>query len=268
MGGTHVTGTHVDLGHAMITMVEPTRDPQRLREYHRWYEHDHAYSGVMVGPWAFAHRRFVATRDLKALRAPDPSTVADPVGHGSFLACYWYLEDRIEEHFAWSFPQTQWLAEQGRMNPDREHVSTSLYDYCGGVNRPGWPVPAEIALDHPYAGLVALWLDRAPDAEYDAFLSWTLAEWLPASLDATGGAIAQALVFAPRDFPGAPGTGVGVGERVCVLGFTSEDPRAAWRDTVAGLTAGLEAGGPATLGLVAPFLPAVAGTETYLDELW
>ena len=25
-------GTHIDLGHAMITMVEPTRDPERLRE--------------------------------------------------------------------------------------------------------------------------------------------------------------------------------------------------------------------------------------------
>jgi hypothetical protein len=27
------------------------------------------------------------------------------------------------------------------MNPDREHVSTSLYDFRGSVNRPGWPVP-------------------------------------------------------------------------------------------------------------------------------
>ena len=55
-------GTHVDLGQAMITMVEPTSDPDRLREYNRWYEHDHCYSGVMVGPWAFSYGRFVATR--------------------------------------------------------------------------------------------------------------------------------------------------------------------------------------------------------------
>src|SRR5689334_23938404 len=57
-------GTHIDLGHAMITMVEPTRDPERLREYNRWYEHDHAYSGVLVGPRAFSFGRFVATKDL------------------------------------------------------------------------------------------------------------------------------------------------------------------------------------------------------------
>ena len=50
-------GTHVELGHAMITLVEPTTDPERLAEYNRGYEHDHAYSGVMVGPWAFSEQR-------------------------------------------------------------------------------------------------------------------------------------------------------------------------------------------------------------------
>jgi hypothetical protein len=106
-------GTHVDLGHAMITMVEPTNDPARLAEYNRWYEHDHAYSGVMVGPWAFSYGRWVATRALKDLRYPTPSTVADPVDTGSFIAFYWYIKDKVDEHFAWSFPQTAWLNGRG-----------------------------------------------------------------------------------------------------------------------------------------------------------
>ncbi|MFA5883391.1 MAG: hypothetical protein WDA60_06035 [Acidimicrobiia bacterium] len=260
-------GTHIDLGHAMITMIEPTRDPERLAEYNRWYEHDHAYSGVMVGPWAFSFRRWVATRDLKALRSPDPSTVAKPVDQGSYLALYWYLKDRVDEHFAWSFPQTQWLGEQGRMNPDREHISTSLYDFTGSANRPGWPVPAEIALDHPYGGLVVTWLDRAPDADTEAVAAWVLDDWAPGAL-ADGSPLAQALAFAPRDFPGVPGTGDGVDEKVLVAWFTSADPRGDWPAIERALSAPVAASGVATLGLLAPFIPVIPGTPTYADQLW
>jgi hypothetical protein len=260
-------GTHIDLGHAMITMVEPTQDPERLREYNRWYEHDHAYSGVLAGPWAFSFGRFVATRDLKPLRAPEQSTVADPVTKGTFIAFYWYLSDRVGEHFAWSFPQTQWLGEQGRMNDDREHVSTSLYEFRGAVNRPGWPVPPEITLDHPYAGIVAAWIDRADGASYDDLDRWVRETWLPGRLTVDGGA-AQALVFAPCDFPNIPGSGVGVGERLLVAFFLTADPRAVWDDEFADLTDAVAASGLGTLGLAAPFIPTIPGTETYLDELW
>ena len=55
----YVEGTHIDLGSALVTFVEPTRDPHDLAEYNRWYEHDHAYSGVMAGPGAFSFGRFV-----------------------------------------------------------------------------------------------------------------------------------------------------------------------------------------------------------------
>ena len=43
-------GTQIELGHAMVTMIEPTNDPAALAEYNRWYEFDHSYSGVMIGP--------------------------------------------------------------------------------------------------------------------------------------------------------------------------------------------------------------------------
>ncbi|HEV8296974.1 MAG TPA: hypothetical protein VGQ20_06755 [Acidimicrobiales bacterium] len=260
-------GTQVDLGHAMITMVEPTRDPDRLREYNRWYEYDHAYSGVMLGPWAFSYRRWVATKPLKALRYPNPSTVADPVSNGSFIAFYWYLKDKVDEHFAWSFPQAQWLGEQGRMNAERTHVSTSLYDFRGAVNRPSWPVPPQVSLDHPYQGLVVAWLDRAADASYDDLDSWTRDKWLP-SLLTEESPIAQALVFAPRDFPGAPNTGVGVGEKLCCALFLQCDPRDAWAEHFTGFSHTIAESGVGRVGLVAPFIPVVPGTNTYLDELW
>jgi hypothetical protein len=260
-------GTKIDLGHAMITMVEPTNDPERLREYNRWYEFDHAYSGVMLGPWAFAYRRWVATRPLKDLRYPAVGTVANPVDQGSFIAFYWYLKDKIDEHFAWSFPQTKWLGEQGRMNAERTHVSTSLYDFRGSVNRAGWPVSPEISLDHPYQGLVVAWIDRAPDADYDSVDTWVRDKLLP-DVVRDGTPIAQALVFAPRDFPGVPSTGIGVGEKLLCAVLLQCDPREVWQQHFADLGDAINASGLATAGLVAPFIPAVPGTNTYLDELW
>jgi hypothetical protein len=260
-------GTHVDLGHAMITMVEPTNDPVRLREYNRWYEHDHALSGVMVGPWAFSYGRFVATRPLKDLRYPNPSTVADPTDTGSFIAFYWYLDGKADEHFAWSFPETKRLGEQGRMNGDRTHISTSLYDFRGSVNRPGWPVPPEISLDHRYDGLVAVWVDRAPDASLEDLERWLLEEGLP-NVVAEGTPVAQALVFSPRDFPGVPDSGVAVGEKLLVAFFLQSDPREVWDASFAGFGDAVAKSGVGTVGLAAPFIPVVPGTHTYLDELW
>ena len=181
--------THVDLGHAIISMVEPVRDPERLRAYNQWYEHDHAYGCMTAGPWAFSYRRFVATSPLKALRYPRAGGAADTVERGSFISFAWYLADRVDEHFAWLYPQRKWMSEHGRMNDDREHVSTSLYDFRGAVNRPGWPVPAEIALDHPYEGLVVAWLDVMDGSSADDVVDFVLQDWAPALLRPDGPAV-------------------------------------------------------------------------------
>ncbi len=106
-------GTHVDLGQAMIVMIEPDKDPERLAEYNRWYEHDHVYSGVVAGPGAFSYSRFVATRELKDLRYPDPSAVAQPLDKGSYLSFFYLLAGQVDEHYAWSFPESARLGEAG-----------------------------------------------------------------------------------------------------------------------------------------------------------
>lgn len=260
-------GTHVDLGHAMITMVEPTQDPERLREYNRWYEHDHCYSGVMVGPWAFSYGRFAAPRRLKDLRFPAESTVASPLDQGSYIAFYWYLAGKVEEHFAWSFPATQQLAADGRMNGDRTHITTSLYDFRGAVNRPGWPVPAEITLDHRYPGLVCLWLDRAPSSTSDDVVSWLTGDYLPWVLSEDS-PLAQALVFTPRDFPGVANSGVAVGEKVLVAFFVKGDPADVWTSHIEPMAETVAAGGHATIGLAAGFVGVIPGLESYADQLW
>ena len=83
-----------------------------------------------------------------------------------------------------------------------------------------------------------------------------------------GSPVAQALVFTPRDFPGVPNSGVGVGQKVLVAWFVQADPRDAWAEHFAGLGDAVKASGLGTVGLVAPFIPVVPGTPTYLDQLW
>jgi hypothetical protein len=251
----------------MVTMVEPTRDPALLAEYNRWYEEDHCYSGVLMGPGAFAYRRWVATRPLKDLRFPAASTVADPVDTGSFIAAYWYAAGTVEDHFAWSFAGLPTLVEQGRMNPDRTHVSTSLYDVVGVVTRPGWTVAPQIALHHPYAAMVALWTDRAESSSTEQLAQALTQQVLPGATT-EGSPIAQAITLAPRDMPGAPGSGVGVGQKLLTLLFLQRDPREVWTSAVEPLGEAVAATGHGTVGLAAGFIPVVPGTDTYLDQLW
>src|SRR5205823_9031401 len=86
----------VRIGSALITMVEP--HPGHERAYNRWYEDDHFYSGAMAMPWMFAGRRWVAPKDLQALRYPADSPIADPLDTGKYISLYWITEGRYEDH--------------------------------------------------------------------------------------------------------------------------------------------------------------------------
>ncbi len=264
--------TQIELGHAMVTMVEPHRDT--LREYNTWYEHDHCYSGVMCGPGAFSFRRFVATKALKALRYPADGPIADPVTLGSFIALYWIERDKIDDLFAWSYAEMPALIEQGRMHPGRDHVSTACYDRLGG-SAPS--VPIEIALDHPYTGLVCTWTDVADGVATADLSAWFAAECFPAVVGAgsgrggTGGPVGQVVELVVRDFPGTP-SGVpsapGVGTRLLHTWMLTVEPDACWASHFAGLGASITSSGLGRLALAAPFVPTVPGTDRYLDQLW
>src|ERR687894_679281 len=62
-------GGEVELGSALFTLVEPHKGHEVA--YNRWYERDHFYAGCMNGPFYFAGRRWVCTRDLKDMRLAD-----------------------------------------------------------------------------------------------------------------------------------------------------------------------------------------------------
>jgi hypothetical protein len=257
--------TKIELGHAMITMVEPHRET--LHEYNAWYEGDHCYSGVMAGPGAFAFRRFVATRDLKALRTPEHGPVADPKELGSFIALYWVEQGQLDALFGWSFGEMPKLVEQGRMHAGRDHVSTACYDLAAEHERPGG-VPTRIALDHPFPGLVVTWSDAVDEARLPELVDWFRTEGLPAAADTPIGAGAG---WALRQFPGTPSTvpaEPGIGTRLVHTAFTTVDPRECWDDVAGDLAQRLEKSGLGTLALAAPFVPTVPGTDTFLDQLW
>jgi hypothetical protein len=254
----------------LFTLVDPHRGHERA--YNRWYERDHFYAGCMIGPWLFAGRRFVATRALKDLRFPQDSKVAVPVDAGSYLAIYWIHADHHADHFEWANRQVHWLYQNGRGFAERSHVHTVLFDYLDSVYRDADPVPIELALDHPYAGLVALFLDREPGVAPGELARWQGAA-LPELL--RGSPIACAARFRPISREGDPnqrapmdlGSETGGPERELQLLFSQTDPRECW-DRIRRHADRLQASGLAKVALAAPFLPTIPGTETYLDQLW
>lgn len=287
----------VRVGSMLYTLVDPSRGHEVA--YNRWYEQDHFYSGCMVGPWLFAGRRWVATRDLKDLRfpadVPDESAVAAPLDAGSYLATYFVHQGHEAEHFAWANRQVFELYEHGRGFEERHHAHTSLYFTVGSHHRVPEGVPAHMTLDHPYQGLVSIHVDRADDVAHPQFAEWFgehAAGPLFADGDdgpgapspATGGQAAggadhsspvdQVLHWRPiipkgseGDAPMKLGTGPGTRARSMHLLFLRTDPRRCWPRIVEHAER-IDASGLATVRLVAPFVPTIPGTDTYTDQLW
>jgi hypothetical protein len=259
----------VQVGSMLLTLVEP--NPGFEQAYNRWYERDHYYGGCLVGPWLFAGSRWVATRQLKDLRWPAESTVAVPLDAGSYVAIYWVEQGHHHEHFAeWSINQVRDLYTHGRGFPERTHVHTSTFNYVDTAYRDDDPVPVELALDHGYQGLVALWWDAAAGSGHDLHASLVASHlhdllagspveiacsWVP-SLPGAGNQ------GAPMDLGSPPGGT----DRLVQLLFVDGDPAAAI-DRVRAYADAVELAGAAMLRLAAPFRRTVPGTDRYVDEL-
>jgi hypothetical protein len=251
-------GGEIRLGSALFTLVEP--HPGHEVAYNRWYERDHFYAGCLVGPWLFAGRRWVATRDLKDLRFGDEPDLLGGVRRGSYLAIYWVVEGKHDEHFDWALDQVKWLHANGRMFEHRDHVHTLLYRYEWSSDPGGRGVPPELALDHPFSGLVVTMIERGEGRTTDDVREWC---------DRAGSSVLS-VGFSPIPLPpGAPVTQPGLDRlerRTLVLGFGSDAPSARWSEH----RAACESAAAQGLGRVvwsAPFVPTVPGTDTFTDEL-
>jgi hypothetical protein len=262
----------VKVGSMLLTLVDPT--PGFEAAYNRWYERDHFYAGCMIGPFLFAGSRWVATRALKDARWPrDDETVAAPPDAGSYVAIYWVERGHHADHFdVWARQQVRDLYAAGRGFGERRHTHTVLYDHLGAAYRDADPVPVELALDHGYDGLVALWFDARNGRDARALL----AELAPSHLGALVAGSNIEIVSSwtpsagendPRDVPMDLGTKAGGPERLCQLCFVTGNVR----DALAPLrryTDAVTAADLAAVRLVAPFFRTIVGTDTYVDELW
>jgi hypothetical protein len=258
----------IKLGTILFTLVEPRRGHEVA--YNRWYERDHFYAGCMIGPYNFAGKRFVATADLKTLRDPDSSAVTGEPDRGSYLALYWVLDGYHDTWNRWAVDQVKALHRAGRMFEERDHVHTLLYRYAWEQARDDDGLPATLALDHPSAGLVAVFTDRADGLDAAAFEAWQRDEHLPRLLPGSPARLVIAadplplLVDAPGDVPRAAPDD----HRQLTLWFLDTTPREAWQDVIAAHRAALEGSGKATVVAALPFIPTIPGTDTYTDQLW
>ena len=257
----------VKLGSMLFTLVEPHRGHEVA--YNRWYERDHFYAGCMVGPYNFAGRRFVATADLKARRDPDSSEVTGTPGRGSYLGLYWVLDGYHDVWNRWAVDQVKALHKAGRMFAERDHVHTLLYRYAWERARDEDGLPAELALDHPSRGLVAVFADRPADADPEAFAAWQRDEHLGGLLPGSPVRLVVAadplplLIDAPGDVPRSEADD----RRQLTLWFLDGEPPEALGGVVAAHRAAVEARGGRVVGVLG-FVPTVPGTDTYTDRLW
>ena len=260
-------GGEIALGSALFTLVEPHRGHEVA--YNRWYERDHFYAGCMIGPWYFAGRRWVATRDLKAMRLSggEGGPLFGDDALGSYLATYWVLAGRFQENTDWATRQVHWLHRNGRMFPERDHIHTLLYTYDGAEARDPDGVPPEVALDHPFQALGAVVVERTgPESG-----AGSGAAAVPRPALAEGSPVALVLSFGGVPLPpGAPvsqpGTD-GVERRELQLWFAESAP-GNWWSSVEDYAAKVAGSGAGVVRWASPFIPTVPGTDRYTDELW
>jgi len=263
-----VTPAPIELGSILFTLVEPHRGHEV--DYNRWYERDHFYSGCMIGPGILAGRRFVTTADLKKLRFPDNSPIAPDSSTGSYLALYWIERSMQDEWGTWGAKQVHALHKAGRMFEHRDHVHTKMYRYRWGVSRDTDGVPPELALDHPFAGLAALFVEAPEGTERDDASAWLRDEYLPGITSESSAAMY--LGFTPVPIPDdAPADIPRLAEdeqRILVLAFLDSHPEEAWDRDFAKQGDAIDAGGSAKLLWASPFIPTIPGTDIYTDRLW
>ncbi len=258
----------IELGSALFSLVEPHAGC--ATEFNRWYERDHFYAGCMVGPGFFAGRRWVATRALKQLRTSDgPPAIS--MSRGSLLVLYWMLTGQHKATVDWAVARVQQLHQQKRMNPARDNISTNFYQQLWSLSRAGNSVPPELALDHPFHGLSVMLVESEPDCDPTDFATRCREKLLPRWLSSSP--VSLLLCMAPEPLPeGAPGNVKHAEQtadkpRFMWLGFMNHAPRESWTESMAALGRGLRADCGGRLAWASPFIPAVPGTDTYMDQL-
>jgi hypothetical protein len=264
-----VTDDPIKIGTMLYTLVEPHRGHEV--DYNRWYERDHFYAGCQIGAFNFAGARFVATAPMKELRYPvgDGALVADP-DIGSYLGVYYVLDRHHDEWNRWAVDQVNALHAAGRMFEHRDHIHTGLYRFEWEHRRDADGVPAELTLDHRFAGMASIFFEPAAGVTGEQVGTWLREHYLP-TVQADS-PVATVLGFSPlpllADAPGDVPRGETLDERVLALCFVDEAPDGCWDEVFAAMGQAASGAGIARVIWASAFLGTVPGTDSYTDQLW
>ena len=264
-----VTDDPIRIGTMLYTLVEPHRGHEV--DYNRWYERDHFYAGCQIGAFNFSGARFVATATMKGLRYPDGdgALVADPA-IGSYVGIYYVLDGHHDEWNRWAVDQVNALHAAGRMFEHRDHIHTGLYHFEWEYRRDTDGVPAELTLDHRFAGMASIFLEPADGITGEQVGTWLRQHYLPGVL--ADSPVATVLGFSPlpllADAPGDVPRGEALDERVLALCFVDDAPDGCWDDVFAPLGQAAADAGIGTVIWSSAFVGTVPGTDTYTDQLW
>ncbi len=259
--------TPIDVGSALFSLHDPHRGFERA--FNRYYERDHMYAAALLAPFTISGQRWVATRELKALRRPDVGPFG-PVTAGSYLTMFWIQAQHLASQQQWVSEQMRSLVEAGRTFGERSVQTATAYDLVGTYRRDPDGVPPFMALDHRYPGCAWLIVERSPAVTIEAFSSHLLDELLPKSFASTPVALATTFTPRPKEpwWPAAAPEVEGVGQRLAITAFIEDDPRAVWDDVFVPLVGAIDASGHGRTLFAAPFIPTKPGTDTYVDQLW
>jgi hypothetical protein len=252
-------------------MIEP--EPGHEAAFNRWYSDDHFYAGGMCLPRIFAGRRWVATRELRALRCGSDKDMAD---HGCYLHLNLFSSHRLNEVYEALSSTLQDLGKRGRMYPTeipRRHLYTTITPYHSVIYRDKtMDGPVDIhALDYPFAGVVLELVDARPDQIRDDLLYWLQTEFIPKMI--TGSDALMCLIFVHADLPEIiksprlPAKDPKGDKRVVFLWFVESDPRVYWQRDFAGQEIAILQAGLGELTFMGPFIPTIPGTDCYVDEI-
>lgn len=255
------------IGMMLFTLIEP--HPGRHRDYNRWYERDHFYSGVMTLPGSLSGARWIATPALKARRRPGASPVVPDPGRGSFLTTYYVDAERVGEWDVAASDAVRALGDAGRLWPERDHVITRFVDFAHAVYRDADPVPAVQTLDHRYPGLVCVVGRGTAGATRDELLPHLRDDLVPGLLK--GSPIASVLTFTMRPFEGERPPDLPVDpdpeDRFLQLWFVETAPDAVWAEAFGPVADRFAADPRVELEWMGGFLPTVPGTDAHVDLL-
>jgi hypothetical protein len=259
----------IQLGSAIMTLVDPHRGFEV--EYNRWYERDHFYGAVTLGPEVLTGARFVARRQEKSLRRMEGGLAGPDTG--TLLSLYWMVGDGAE-HRAWSTKNVAWLKSQGRMSSDREVPWAFHLQYAWGEQRDPDGVPPELALDHRFPGLAVAVAEAAEGHTAEELGDWYRRSCAPLLLSGDS-SVSLCLAWYPqwindpmRAVPGGDDPASRTARWLLLVWFLDVEPAKPWPALADIHEEGVRASGLGRPLWASPFIAAVAGTDTYMHELW